>query len=92
MVKVKAELLGMALAGKPADVIADEIDDLPQAARVEVAWAAFKETGAPENVLGLADLLIDEEAWEKLEQPETVPANPENRPQRCGQAKSPTGR
>jgi hypothetical protein len=72
MLKVKAHLLGMALAGSPPAEIAGEIEDLPRAARVEAVWAAFQEADSPENVLGLADLLVDEEAWEKLEQPETV--------------------
>jgi hypothetical protein len=72
MLKVKAHLLGMALAGSPPAEIAGEIEDLPQTARVEAVWAAFKEADTPEDVLGLADLLVDEGAWEKLEQPETV--------------------
>jgi hypothetical protein len=72
MLKVKAHLLGMALAGSPPAGIAEEIEDLPQPARAEAVWAAFQEADSPENVLGLADLLVDEEAWEKLEQPETV--------------------
>ena len=53
-------------------MIAGEIDGLPAVVREEVVWAAFKDSDKPENVLGLADLLIDEEAWAKLEQRETV--------------------
>ncbi len=60
MVRVKANLLGRALAGNPAEVIAGEIDDLPHAAREEVVWAAFRDSEKPVNVLGLADLLVDE--------------------------------
>ncbi len=72
MVRVKANLLGRALAGNPAEAIAGEIEDLPQAAREEIVWAVFRDSDKPENVLGLADLLVDEEAWGKLEQRETV--------------------
>ncbi len=72
MVKVKAHLLGMALAGSPPDEIAEETDDLPAAARVEAVWAAFEKADTPESLLDLADLLVDEEAWERLDQPETA--------------------
>jgi hypothetical protein len=71
MAKVKAMLLGQALADQPAEVVAGEIDGLPQAAREEVLWSAFKDSDTPESVLGLADLMVDEEAWAKLENPET---------------------
>ena len=72
MVKVKAHLLGVALAGSPPDEIADQTADLPPAIRVEAVWAAFTEADTAECLLGLADLLVDEEAWEKLDQPETA--------------------
>lgn len=72
MAKVKAMLLGRALAGKPSEEIADEIEDLPEALREEVVWAALIDNDAADNVLGLVDLLIDEGAWEKLQQPETA--------------------
>lgn len=72
MVRVKANLLGKALAGNSPDEIADEIGDLPQGVREEALWAAFKEADKPQNVLGLADRLIDEEAWAKMEQQEAV--------------------
>lgn len=72
MAKVKAMLLGKALAGNSADAIAGEIADLPDGVREEAVWAAFKDAAKPENVLGLADLLMDEAAWAKLEQRETV--------------------
>jgi hypothetical protein len=72
MAKVKAMLLGKALADQPVGAVAGEIDELPQAVREEVVWAAFKDADTPENVLGLADLLVDEEAWGKLEMRETV--------------------
>ncbi|MGL4401411.1 MAG: hypothetical protein ACRCXD_16220 [Luteolibacter sp.] len=72
MVKVKAHLLGMALAGTPPEEIAEETADLPPAARIGVVWAAFEQADTPASLLDLADLLVDEEAWEKLAQPETA--------------------
>jgi hypothetical protein len=72
MVKVKAHLLGLALADSPPAEIAKEIDDLPPAARAEAVWAAFLEADTPYTRLDLVDLLVDEEAWEKLNQPETL--------------------
>jgi hypothetical protein len=71
MVKVKAMLLGRALADQPAEVVAGEIDELPQAAREEVIWAAFQDSDTLESVLGLLDLMVDEQVWAKLEKPET---------------------
>jgi hypothetical protein len=35
-------------------------------------WAAFKDNDKPENTPGLVDLLIEEDAWAKVEQLETV--------------------
>ena len=69
---VKAILLGRQLAAKSTDEIAAEIESLPDGLREEALWAAFKETDQPENVLGLLDLFIEEEAWPRLEDPETL--------------------
>jgi hypothetical protein len=72
MAKVNAHLLGMALAGSPPDEIAAETEDLPAPARIEAVWAAFKQADAQATLLDLADLLVDEEAWERLNQPDTA--------------------
>lgn len=72
LAKVKAMLLGKRLAGKTPDEIADEAADLPEGVRAEVVWAAFKDNDKPENTPGLVDLLIEENAWAKVEQRETV--------------------
>lgn len=71
MAKVQAMLLGQVLGDQPAEVVAGEIDGLPKAVREEVIWAAFKDSDTPESVLGLVDLMVDEEAWVKLAKPET---------------------
>lgn len=72
LAKVKAMLLGRELVSKSPDEIAEEIEGLPDSVREEVVWAALKDTGKTENVPGLVDLLIAENAWAKVEQRETV--------------------
>lgn len=72
LAKVKAMLLGRELVSKSPAEIAEEIDNLPKGVREEVVWAVLKDTGRMENVPGLVDLLIDGEAWAKVEQLETV--------------------
>ena len=72
MAKVKAMVFGMALASLPADQIEEEIEGLPDGMREEAVWAAFKEAHKADSVLGLLDLLIEEEAWTRVEQRETV--------------------
>ncbi len=69
---VKAMLLGKQLAAKTPDEIAAETEGLPDGLREAALWAAFKDTDQPENVLGLVDLLIEEQAWSRLEERETV--------------------
>ena len=69
---MNAILLGRQLAAKSTDEIAAEIENLPDGLREEALWAAFKETDQQENVLGLLDLFIEEEAWSRLENPETL--------------------
>ena len=69
---VKAILLGRHPAAKSTDEIVAEIESLPDGLREEALWTAFKETDQPENVLGLLDLFIEEEAWPRLEDPETL--------------------
>lgn len=72
LAKVKAMLLGMALAAKSPGEIAGEIRDLPKELGQEVLWAAFKRGHNAEGVLGVMDLLIKEDAWAKVEQRDTV--------------------
>ena len=72
MAKVKAMLFGRLLAAKSTDEIVDEMDGLPDGVRKEVMWAAFTESDKTGNILGLADLLVDEGAWSWLQRPEAV--------------------
>ncbi|MES2661084.1 MAG: hypothetical protein V4689_20850 [Verrucomicrobiota bacterium] len=72
LAKVKAMLFGLAIASKSPEEIAKEIQAMPAAIGEEVLWAAFKDGSNPETVLGTMDLLIDEGAWSKVEQAETV--------------------
>lgn len=72
LAKVKAMLLGAALASKSPEEIAAEIQGLPKAIGEEALWAAFKGERNAEGVLGTMDLLIGRDAWAKLEQPDTV--------------------
>lgn len=72
MARVTAMLFGSQLTAKPADEVADELGALPDGIREEVVWAAFKGSDKPENITGLADLLIEEEAWGKLQRPEAT--------------------
>jgi hypothetical protein len=72
LAKVKAMLLGRALAAKSPGEIAGEIQDLPKELGQEVLWAAFKGGRNAEGVLGVMDLLIREDAWAKVEQRDTV--------------------
>lgn len=69
---VHAMQFGKALAAAPEADVAAQIDGLPEEFREEATWAAFQDTATAEGVLGLADLLIREEAWGKLERRETV--------------------
>ena len=72
MARVTAMLFGRQLAERSADEVADELGGLPDGIREEVVWAAFKGSDKPENITGLADLLIEEEAWGKLQRPEAA--------------------
>jgi hypothetical protein len=74
MAKVTAILLGRALASKSAEEVAGEIQDLPKGIREEVLWSAFTNRMPPDAkmVSGFLDSLIQENAWSKLEQADTV--------------------
>ena len=74
MAKVTAILLGRALASKSAEEVAGEIHDLPKGIREEVLWSAFTNRMPPDAkmVSGFLDSLIQENAWSKLEQADTV--------------------
>ena len=88
---MKAILLGRQLAAKSTDEIAAEIENLPDGLREEALWAAFKETDQQENVLGLLDLFIEEEAWSRLEDPETPRGRRTNRRGLGGDPANPPG-
>jgi hypothetical protein len=72
MAKVKAMLYGRQLATRSADEVAEGMEGLPEGVREELVWAAFQDSDKPEDVLGLADLLIEEQAWGKLQRPEVA--------------------
>lgn len=72
LAKAKAMLLGLAISSKSSREIADEIQSMPKALGDEVLWAAFKGGNNPETTLGTMDLLIEDGAWSKVEQRDTV--------------------
>lgn len=72
LAKAKAMLLGLAISSKSSREIADEIQSMPKAIGDEVLWAAFKGGNNRETTLGTMDLLIEDGAWSKVEQKDTV--------------------
>jgi len=71
MAKVRATQWGWKLGTQPAGEVEAQLLALPETLRKEVAWAAF--TGSvPETRLGIATLLVDQMAWDKLESAEIV--------------------
>lgn len=72
LAKVKAMLFGAALSSKSPREIASEIQAMPKEIGQEVVWAAFQGQKTAVGVLGTMDLLIGQDAWAKVEQPETI--------------------
>ena len=72
LAKVLAIQWGRQISGLSPAEVAGQVAGLPEALRQEVVWAAFGRTESAENMLGLATLLAQEGAWEKLEQRSTV--------------------
>ena len=71
MAKVRATQWGWKLGTQPAGEVEAQVLALPEALRKDVTWAAF--TGStPETRLGIATLLVDQMAWDKLESGEIV--------------------
>lgn len=72
MATVHAIALGRQLAGSEPEVVKRMLQDLPDAARKEALWTAFRNGSLTAAGLEFAGLLIEEEAWDKLEQRDTT--------------------
>lgn len=72
MAKVLSIQWGRMLSSQSVTEIEAQLADLPEALRSEVAWAAFNSAESAESTLGLATMLADQGAWQKLEQRETT--------------------
>ena len=72
MAKVLAIQWGRMLASLGVAEIETQLASLPEGLRSEVVWAAFNSTDSAESTLGLATMLADQGAWQKLEQRETT--------------------
>ncbi len=72
LAKVKGILLGREMNGHPPSEIAAAVQGIPDAVGQEVIWSAFKQRNDPGDGIALMDLLVEKNAWAKIQDRATI--------------------